>query len=57
MRHVAIKYHFVRERSTNGDIALEHVGTTDCLADLATKCLPTTAFTTLRDATMNVLPD
>jgi hypothetical protein len=39
-KHIAIRYHFVRERIQSGDIKLSYLPTDQQLADLLTKPLP-----------------
>jgi hypothetical protein len=39
-KHIAIHYHFTRERMVSGEIVLEWVGTREMLADIFTKGLP-----------------
>ena len=36
-KHIDVKCHFIREKFTNGEIALQHVPTADNIADLMTK--------------------
>lgn len=42
-KHIAIKYHYIRELVANKEIALKYVSTTDNTADVLTKALPTPA--------------
>jgi hypothetical protein len=49
-KHIDIRHHFVRERLHAGDIKIEYVPTAVQLADILTKALSTSRFTTLRDA-------
>ena len=46
---ISTTYHFVRERTENGDVRLVWVPTGDMIADLLTKALPTAVFEKLRD--------
>ena len=46
-KHIDIRHHFIRELVENKCIVLEHVGTSDQLADLFTKPLDATRFKTL----------
>jgi hypothetical protein len=48
VKHVDIKYHFLRERVQSGEIAIRYVHTKDNVADLFTKALPSPLFTRLR---------
>jgi transposase InsO family protein len=46
-KHVEIDYHFVREKVVRGDLAVQFISTTDQLADLLTKALPSPRYVTL----------
>ncbi|KAJ9546285.1 hypothetical protein OSB04_018828 [Centaurea solstitialis] len=48
MKHVALDYHFVREKVTNGSLRVLHINSTDQLADALTKSLPRPTFLHLR---------
>ena len=48
IKHIPIKYHFVREQVTEKNIKLEYVGTKEQIADILTKPLPREAFEYLR---------
>ena len=48
-KHIETKYHYIRENVENGRIELEHVSTSDQLADLLTKPLGRNRFIELRD--------
>ena len=39
-KHIAVHYHFVRERFLQGEFMVEHVPSEDNLADICTKALP-----------------
>ena len=47
-KHIAIKYHFVRELVQEKEIKLEYVHTKEQIADIFTKPLPKDAFLYLR---------
>ena len=47
-KHINIRYHFVREKVEDGQVALEYCPTQDMLADIMTKPIPVTQFCTLR---------
>ena len=47
-RHIDIRYHFVREKIEDGQVALEYCPTQDMLADIMTKPIPATQLCTLR---------
>nr|KYP44120.1 Copia protein [Cajanus cajan] len=47
-KHIAIKYHFIREVETTKQIQLEYCSTEDQVADIFTKALPRTKFEQLR---------
>jgi hypothetical protein len=51
-KHIAIQYHFTRERVASGEITLAYMPTVDQLADILTKALPANKIPTLRDAIM-----
>ncbi|KAH9685170.1 retrovirus-related pol polyprotein from transposon RE1 [Citrus sinensis] len=48
MKHIAIDYHFVRDKVFEGSLKVSHVSTTEQLADLFTKPLAKQRFLTLR---------
>ncbi|KAJ9558499.1 hypothetical protein OSB04_013113 [Centaurea solstitialis] len=48
IKHVALDYHFVREKVTNGSLRVLHINSTDQLADALTKSLPRPTFLHLR---------
>uniref|UniRef100_A0A2N9HYA6 Reverse transcriptase Ty1/copia-type domain-containing protein n=1 Tax=Fagus sylvatica TaxID=28930 RepID=A0A2N9HYA6_FAGSY len=47
-KHIKVDFHFVRERVLCKDLAVKFVSTTDQLADIFTKSLPTTRFLDLQ---------
>jgi hypothetical protein len=47
-KHIDIRHHFIRDLVEQNIITLEHVGTTDQLADIFTKALDFERFTSLR---------
>jgi Reverse transcriptase (RNA-dependent DNA polymerase) len=47
-KHIDTKYHYIRENVENGRIAVEHVGTSEQLADMLTKPLSRIRFAELR---------
>uniref|UniRef100_A0A2N9HUN6 Reverse transcriptase Ty1/copia-type domain-containing protein n=1 Tax=Fagus sylvatica TaxID=28930 RepID=A0A2N9HUN6_FAGSY len=47
-KHIKVDFHFVRERVLCKDLAVKFVSTTDQLADIFTKSLPTTCFLDLQ---------
>ncbi|XP_019191498.1 PREDICTED: uncharacterized protein LOC109186038 [Ipomoea nil] len=47
-KHVEIDYHFVRDKVASGDFLVNYVSTTDQLADIFTKPLPSPCFSALR---------
>jgi hypothetical protein len=53
-KHIDIHHHFLREKETNGDIALQNVRSKKQLADIFTKPLNECTFVRLRDE-LNVL--
>jgi hypothetical protein len=48
VKHVDIKFHFLRERVNSGELKLSYINTHDNLADIFTKALDTTKFEKLR---------
>jgi bifunctional DNase/RNase len=48
VKHIPIKYHFLREQVTENNIRVEHVGIKEQVADIFTKPLPWDAFEYLR---------
>ncbi|KAH9662761.1 retrovirus-related pol polyprotein from transposon RE2 [Citrus sinensis] len=55
MKHIAIDFHFVREKVKNSDIRVSHVSSADQLADALTKPLPRQQLDALR-VKIGVLP-
>ena len=45
MKHIAINYHFVRDKVSTGQLTVSYVSTHDQLADALTKPLPRPKFT------------
>ena len=54
-KHIAIKYHFVRELVQDKEIRLEYVNSKEQIADIFTKPLPKDAFLYLRGK-LGVIP-
>ena len=52
-KHIAVHYHFVRERYHNNEFVIEHVASKDNLADLCTKALPLPLLTDLKSRIAN----
>jgi hypothetical protein len=48
MKHIPIKYHFLREQVVEKNIRVEYVGTKEQVADIFTKPLPREAFEYIR---------
>ena len=48
-RHIAIKYHFIRDEVKNGAIKIQYCRTNDMVADMFTKGLYADQFQKLRD--------
>jgi hypothetical protein len=44
MKHIPIKYHFLREQAAEKNISVEYVGTKEQVVDIFTKPLPREAF-------------
>jgi len=51
VKHVDIKYHFLRERVQSNELDIQYVNTHDNIADLFTKPLELKKFIRLRDFT------
>ena len=47
-KHIEVAHHFVREKLIGGEISLEHIDTSSCIADLLTKPLAKSSFIKLR---------
>ena len=47
-KHIAIKYHFVRDKVAEGIVKIQYCPTTEMIADMLTKALPKDIFTKLR---------
>ena len=47
-KHIAIKYHFLRELVQDKEVRLEYVNTKEKIVDISTKPLPKDAFLYLR---------
>jgi len=43
-KHIAIQYHFLKEKVAEGEVKLEFVPTTEQVADIFTKPLPKEVF-------------
>jgi hypothetical protein len=48
-RHIEVKYHLVRESTSQGLITVEFIGTKDQLGDILTKSLDRVKFKELRN--------
>jgi hypothetical protein len=53
-KHIAIRYHFLRDHQQKGDIEIVYINTKDQLADIFTKPLDEQSFTKLRNE-LNIL--
>jgi hypothetical protein len=53
-KHIAIRYHFLRDHQQRGDIEIAYVSTKEQLADIFTKPLDEKTFTKLRNE-LNIL--
>jgi hypothetical protein len=53
-KHIAIRYHFLRDRQQRGDIEIAYVSTKEQLVDIFTKPLDEKTFTKLRNE-LNIL--
>jgi hypothetical protein len=53
-KHIAIRYHFLRDHQQKGDIEIAYINTKDQLAYIFTKPLYEQTFTRLRDE-LNIL--
>ena len=48
-KHIAIKYHFIRDETKNGTIDVQYCRTEDTIADMLTKGLYAERFVKLRE--------
>ncbi len=48
-KHIDVKYYFIRDQQENGTIDMQHISTTNQLADIFTKSLPRPRFLMLRE--------
>jgi hypothetical protein len=53
-KHIAIRYHFLRDHQQRGDIEIAYVSTKEQIADIFTKPLDEKTFTKLRNE-LNIL--
>jgi hypothetical protein len=53
-KHIAIRYHFLRDHQQRWDIEIAYVSTKEQLADILTKLLDEKTFTKLRNE-LNIL--
>ena len=53
-KHIDIRHHFLRDHEAKGDISMQIVGIKEQLADIFTKPLDETAFSSLRGE-LNIL--
>jgi hypothetical protein len=53
-KHIAIRYHFLRDHQQKGDIKIAYINTKDQLADIFTKPLDEQTFNKLRHE-LNIL--
>ena len=52
-RHIAIRYFFISDRISSGEIKVEYLNTTDMIADILTKPLQGALFRRLRSLLLN----
>ena len=52
-RHIAIRFFFIKDRVGTGEIRIEHLSTTEMIADLLTKPLQGELFRRMRRALLN----
>ena len=50
---VEIKHHFIREAVKNNSLDIQHLATTEMLADILTKALPAPQFLKLRHSILD----
>jgi hypothetical protein len=53
-RHIAVRYFFVKDRIDAGEVAVEHLGTDNMLADILTKPMQGELFKRMRTGLMGV---
>jgi len=53
-RHINIRYFFIKDHVSSGNIKIEHCPTTEMVADFFTKPLQGTLFTKLRDQVLGI---
>ena len=53
-KHIDVRYHFLRELVSNGDITVDHIAGKEQCADILTKALDRTSFETHRDFLLGV---
>jgi hypothetical protein len=51
-KHIATKYHFVRDRVATGEVRLDYIKTDDQPADMLTKALPAPSLKKFREFVM-----
>jgi hypothetical protein len=51
-KHIAIRYHFLRDHQQKGDIEISYISTKEQLADIFTKPLEEKTFTKLSEREM-----
>ena len=49
MKHIAIRYHFLKDKVAEGEVKLEYVPTIEKVADIFTKPLPKDIFVYLHE--------
>ena len=52
-KHIEIKHHFIREAVKNNSLDIQHLATTEMLADILTKALPAPQFLKLRHSILD----
>jgi hypothetical protein len=53
-RHIAIRYFFVKDRMSTGDVVIEHKDTADMIADFFTKPLQGSDFLRVRSLVLGM---